>query len=386
MLSADQIESLDQLPETLLTVYFNTQEDEPARHLLVPNSLTWLRKEAESVADNLKASELEHFETQWHRIETFLVGRLPHEKAIAIFAGPHTWQLVPLPIRVRNGLQWGRPAISQLLLLVDEHKPYCVVVVDKTKARFLRYQFAEIQRIEERPFTLDVSQWKIKDMGHVTGQRIHKTRGSQRDGFDQRVEAQYARLCRETAREAASVCRTEKLAGIFLVGAGHLVEPIAANIPVEFRESIGVFREDLGRIRIAELSHRLAAPIRDWERQRAESLVQNLLGASHGAITEPDEVLMQLQKGTISSIVVASDFPLSLRECDQCGWADRSADPVCLRCGASRHTAMLKDVLPRLARHYKTQLHVVDGAAAAQLSEVGGIGGWHRETKQAASR
>lgn len=386
MLSADQVESLDALQESILTVYLNTQEDEPARHLLVPKSLTWLRKEAKSIADNLKAAECKQFETQWHRVEAFLAGRHPHEKAIAIFAGDHTWESVPLPITVENDLRWGRPAISQLLLLANEHKPYCVVVLDKAEARFLRYQFAEMVRIEERPFTVDVSQWKIKDMGHVTGQRVHKTRGSQRDDFDHRVEAQYARLFRETAREAARICRIEKLAGIFLVGASHLVEPVAANIPAEFRESIGLIREDLGRTPIAELNHRVAAPIRDWERQRAESLVQNLLGANGGAVTEPDEVLMQLQRGTISSILVASDFPLSLRECDRCGWSDRSVDPVCQRCGASRHTAMLKDVLPRLARNYKTQLCVVDGTAAAQLREVGGIGGWHRETKQAAAR
>jgi Bacterial archaeo-eukaryotic release factor family 10 len=386
MLYVDQIESLERLPGTVLTVYSNIQQEDPARHLPVPNSLTWLRKEAKSIADRLKAAERNQFETQWNRIETFLSGRHPHEKALAIFAGPHVWQFVSLPVAVENQVRWGQPAISQLLLLEVEHKPYCVVVVDKTEARFLRYQFAEMVRIAERPFLLDVSQWKTKEMGHVTGQRVHKTRGSQRDSFEHRAEAQYTRLCRETAKQAVSICRKENLSGIFLVGASHLVEPVTESIPVEFRESIGLFREDLGRIPVAELSGCLATPIRDWERQRAESLVQNLLGASRGAITEPDELLAQLQEGMVGRIVVASDFPLSLRECDQCGRVDRSADPVCRKCGGKRHLATLKDALPRLARIYKTQLHVVDGSAATQLRELGGIGGWRRETKRAAAR
>jgi hypothetical protein len=386
MFHADQIEFLEQFPGTVLTVYLNTHQEDPARHLLVPNALAWFRKEAKSIADRIEAAQRNQFKTQWSRVEMFLAGRHPHEKALAIFAGPNVWQLVPLPVVVENELRWGRPAISQLLLLAVEYKPYCVVVVDKTEARFLRYQFAEMVRIAERPFLLDVSQWKTKEMGHVTGQRVHKTRGSQRDSFEHRAEAQYARLCRETGEQAVSTCRKEKLSGIFLVGASHLVEPVAESIPVEFRESVGIFREDLGRIPVAELSSRLARPIRDWERQRGETLVQHLLGASRGAITEPDELLAQLQEGAIGSVVVARDLSLSLRECDQCGWVNRSADPVCPKCGGHRRAVTLKDLLPRLTRNHKTQLCVVDGSAAAQLRETGGIGGWQRESKKAAVR
>jgi len=385
MLSADQLESLDKLPESLLTVYLNTRQNEPARHLLVPTSLTWLRKEARSVADGLNAAQRAQFETQWSRVEAFLAGRHPHEKALVIFAGPHVWQLVPLAVKVENEIRWGRPAISQLLILAEEHRPYCVVVVDKTGARFLRYQFGEVVGIQNRSFTVDVSQWKAKDMGHVTGQKVHKTRGSQRDSFDHRVEAQYARLCGETAQQAADLCRREKLAGIFFVGASHLVEPMAADIPAESRESLGIIREDFGGIDITGLGHRLVTPIREWEREHAAALVQKLLHAEHGAVTEPDELLAQLQRGAIASIVVASDCRLSLHECDQCGWADRAADPVCPKCGAGRHGVTLKNVLPRLARKYKTQLCVVDGTAAKRLREAGGIGGWRRQAKQAAA-
>ncbi|MGC0775106.1 MAG: VLRF1 family aeRF1-type release factor [Candidatus Acidiferrum sp.] len=386
MLSAAQIESLERIPATVLTVYLNTQPEDPSRHLFVPKSLPGLRNEMKSMADGLEATESRQIKAQWDRIEKLVAGRHPAEKALAIFAGPGTWQLVPLPIPVESEVRWGRPAVSQLLLIADQWKPYCVVVMDKTEARFLRYQFGELERIEERRFILDISQWKTKEMGHVTGQGVRKTRGSQRDVFEHRADAQYARLCRETAQQALSLCRNEKLSGIFLVGPSHLVEPVAENIPAGFKESTGLFCEDLGRFPIDELSRRLAVPIRDWEQQRTESLVQSLLSAKRGVVTEPDEVLAQLQEGAIGKLVVTSDFPLSLRECDECGWADRAADPICPKCGAGRHATTLKDVLPLLARKYKTEVHVVDGSAAARLRELGGIGGWHREAKRAAAR
>lgn len=76
---------------------------------------------------------------------------------------------------------------------------------------------------------------------------------------------------------------------------------------------------DFGGVDISDIGRRLATPIRKWEREHAGALVQNLLHAEHGAVTEQDEVLGQLQRGAIASIVVASDFPLSLHECDRCG-------------------------------------------------------------------
>ena len=386
MLSADQLASLDRVPGAILTLYLNTQPDEPGRHLPVPNSLIWLRKHAKSVAEALESCDRAQFESQLHRVETFLAGRHPHEKALAIFAGSDAWQLAALPVAVQNDLKWGRPAVSQLLLLTEENRPYCVVVVDKKKARFLRFQFAELSTIEELPFAPDVSQWKEMEMGHVTGQGVRKTRGSQRDAFDHRVRAQYARACGETAHRAASVSRKDKLAAIFLVGASHLVELIAADISPEFHESLGFLREDLGGIPIAELGRRLAGPIHEWEKQRAESLVRNLLGENPDAVTEADEVLAQLQEGAISRIVVVQGLSLSLHECERCGWADRSADPVCPKCGAGRHAAMLKEVLPRLASRHKSQLVVISGTAAERLREVGGIGGWHRAAKRAVAR
>src|SRR5579863_4344762 len=147
MLYAEQIESLERISESVLTVYLNTQPENEGRHLLVPESLKWLRKEVKSVAQGLKAAERRHFKTQWDRTEAFLEGHHPEEKALVLFAGPDTWQLVALPIPVENEVTWGQPAISQLLLLAGRHKPYCVVVVDKTEARFLRFQFAEMTRI-----------------------------------------------------------------------------------------------------------------------------------------------------------------------------------------------------------------------------------------------
>jgi len=43
-------------------------------------------------------------------------------------------------------------------------------------------------------FDVDISQWKKKDLGHFAGERVRKTRGPQPEVFEDRLEAQYAKL------------------------------------------------------------------------------------------------------------------------------------------------------------------------------------------------
>jgi len=65
--------------------------------------------------------------------------------------------------------------------------------------------------LEDKSFDVDISQWKKKDLGHFAGERIRKTRGPQRDIFEHRLEAQYERLCQETAERAAALCGDQTL-------------------------------------------------------------------------------------------------------------------------------------------------------------------------------
>lgn len=376
------IEEISRLSGPVLTAFLNTQPAEPARHLPVPASITWLKEAAKSLEPNLAAAEQVLFREQLNRIEEFLRDRHPHEKSVAVFAGRNAWQFVPLQVAVNNDLRWGAPAVSQLLWLVDEHRPHCIVVVDRTGARFFRYQLRELLELEEKKFTIDISQWKMKDLGHVTGQRVHKTRGSQRDAFDHRVEAQYERLCRQAAHQAGAICAREKLQAIFLVGKDHLIELIEKDFPKELRHRVTLIKEDLGRSSVHELQNRLEPEIEKWEGQHEKALVDSLLISERGTVIEAEEALAKLQQGKVRLLVVARDFNPNLRQCMVCGWTDRSADPACPKCGATRRLAALQDVLPGLARKHNVDLEVVSGSAEKRLREAGGMGGWLRTTKQ----
>ena len=386
MVTSSQIQSLSQLARPMVTAYLNTKTEDQSHQLLVPGCLTWLKKAAKLAARELPADEKTLFQEQLDRIELFLRDRHPHERSLAIFAGAETWESVPLQVKVDNDLRWGPPALAQLLWLVDQHKPYCVLVVDRKGARFLRYQLRELVEIEDMKFEIDISQWKKYELGHVTGQTVHKTRGSQRDFFAHRMEAQYAKLCSKTARQAAMLCKKQNLAAIFLVGADHLIGPMEAAIPPDLRSRVVLIKKDLGRISGSELQRHIEPRIDDWEHQHEISLVTALFSSEQGTVIKIDEALAQLQQGKIGVLVLGQDLNVDLHQCVKCGWADRSADSVCSKCGATRQATTLRDVLPELARKYRSDIEIVGGEAAKRLREAGGMGGWLRRVERTAAQ
>jgi Bacterial archaeo-eukaryotic release factor family 10 len=376
------VSSLSELPPPLLTAYLDTRAAQPSTHGPVPGFLFWLEQEAKRLVERIRPSEQDVFRQQIARADEFLRHRASAERGLVILAGPTTWEFIPLQIQIENELHWGTPALTQLLWLLNENKPYGVVVLNHMGARFLRYRLGEMTELAEQKFDIDISQWKKKELGHVVGQGVEKTRGSQRDTHQHRMDAQYNRLWRDVATHARRLCEAEQLRALFLVGSDRIVEPVQAELPKEFRQCVISIDEDLGWFPLPELQSRLAPNIEEWQQKHEFEIVSALLGDERKAVMGIDEALAQLQKGKIRTVVVARHLNENLRQCIDCGWADRSSDPRCPVCGRERRSIELRNLLPELAASTNADIEVVGGGAAEQLIQSGGMGGWLRGRTQ----
>jgi hypothetical protein len=386
MVSAKQVESFIQLPHPLLTAYLNTRQAEPSRHPLVPESLVWLKKETKWARHGLSPTEQYRLEQQLERIREFIENRRPKERGLVIFASAKTWELVPLQVAVDNELHWGRPAVSQLLWLVEEHKPYCVVVVDHKGACFFQYQLREVLKIGEKKFDIDISEWKKKDIGHIAGQETQKTRGSQRDVFEHRMDAQYAHSCTETANQTIALSKEHNFTAIILIGEARLSGSIEAAMPRGVRQHVISLQKDFAGLAGRELEKRLEPIIEEWERKHQAAIVSEFLDSDRGTVTGIEESLFQLQNGNARKLLLTRDLDVDLRQCLKCGWTERTADPLCSACGGERHTVMLREVLPELAKLHKAEIEIVSGEAANILGKEGAMGAWLRKEKLTAAR
>lgn len=380
MLDANLIHSLPQLPTPILTAYLETNPADPRNQRHPSGYVIWLKSRGQVIGGRAPAAEQKIFREQLARVEGHLRNHPPRERGLMIFAGSGHWHLLPLHVEVENELHWGRPSLTQLLWLLDEHQPCGVVHVDRSGARFFRFWLGEIEEQAREAFRIDTSQWKRKEISPPSHPGTQKTRGPMRDVFEQRVEAQYARFFRDAAARIHDWTRREKLNPVFVAGPNESVEPVWAELPKPFREQAALVKSFPGKITPAELQARIAPEFTRWKRAHELAIVDDMLASANGrrAVVGMDETLARLQQGGARELVVVRGLGGKLRQCVRCLWSDRSADPACSACGGERRTIALRAALPELARRFGVPVEVVAGKAGEKLRAVGGLAAWLR--------
>lgn len=393
MLTTTLIQSLPELASPVLTVYLDTNQAKQINRGLKPGYLTRLESQVKLIRPAVSPVQVEAFGEQVARVEAYLRSHPLRCKGIVVFAGGDAWELVPLQVEVEDEVRWGAPALAQLYWLLDEHKPYGIVVVGQKRVQFFLYWLEEMLELEEKEFRLELT--KEKEMGPVARSggvqpamglparfrsRVTRvSRGTNRDVFEHHVSADYAHYHRQIAERVERWCAAEHLQSVFLVGLSDMSNGIWKELPEALREKAIPIDEDLGWVPRHELQRRLEPIVQRHEREREAALLDTLLGDNRGVVVGIDETLVQLQKGTVRSIAVAKGLDASLRRCGECLWADRTSDPLCPACGRERYPVTFREIFPELARRYNVSLEVVSGEAGRRLQEAGGMGAWLNE-------
>lgn len=380
----DQARIFSQLPRPILTAYLNSNPASRSRRNLVPAYLIWLKTRAKRIAESLAGPDRDLFQQQAGRIGEFLRQYVPPQPGLLLFSGPATWEIVPLPFEVNNELNWGKPALAQLFWILCEQKAYGAAVVHRSGVRYYRYQFGEMTELGQKKFQIDVSRWRRKDLGHVARPGIRKTRGSQRDVFEHRMEAQYRRICHGIAGTLKDLAGREKQAATFLVGPGRLTQCVQKGLPQDLRRNTVLIDQLPVKASAGDLQQRLETGITKWEAGRVAELLDSLFGNKPAAVIGVDETLARLQQNGIRILIVAENLDADVQRCTACGWIDRSADPVCSRCGGTRQREKLRAALPELAQAFDVDVEVVAGPGAERLEKAGGLAGWLRRSETTA--
>jgi peptide subunit release factor 1 (eRF1) len=285
---------------------------------------------------------------------------------------------LPLQVTVDDELHWGPPALKQLSWLLDEHRPAGVVVVSRTEARFFRIWLGEIVEETREAFAPDTSQWRKKHLVGPSHAGIGKRRGVQRDRFARRMEAQYGRVATELARRLSRWGEQHRLRPVLVAGPTAMVDAVFAALPGTFRPRVALRRENLSQLSPAALHARVEPVLERWKRDDELARVDALLGAtgSGRVAAGVDQTLARLQEGRVRELLIGRGTDGTVRQCERCGWVDRSADPRCPRCGGPRRAASIRVVIPELARRRRVSIEVVAGRAATRLRRTGGMGAW----------
>jgi Bacterial archaeo-eukaryotic release factor family 10 len=376
MLDTKLLESLPQIPPPVLTAYIETNPADSRNLRHPPGYLIWLKSQAKDIEGELPEGERKAFREQVQRLEEHLTQYPPRARSIVIFAGPEIWHAISLHVEAEDELFWGLPSLSQMLWLMDEHRLCGVVLADRSGAQFFHYWMGEITKDHEARINIDTFEWRRKDLKPPSQPDIEVIRGTHRDAFERRVEAQYASFYSKEAEHIRIWADARKLNAIFLMGPPKLVELVWDKLPKGLQSRTLLIHEDVEHLSRAEIQARIESEVHKWEHDYEKNLVDQLFDGSDGAraIFGVDETLLRLQEGLVRSAVAVSGLEGRVRQCTKCGWTDRTVDLTCPICGGPRLLTDLRAILPPLVRRYKVPLEVIAEDVAERLSKAGGIG------------
>jgi hypothetical protein len=366
--------NLPHIPPPILTAYLDVNPANPRNQGTPRGYLSWLKSAGQALGRELPRDARKLLKAQLARINDHLAAGAPRARGLAVFAGPHVWEVVPLQVDVAEELHWGKASMQQMAWILDEHRPRGAVLVDGSGARFFRFWLGSVTEDEAMTFFIDFSSWRKPHLRGPATSAVAKQYGVQRDRFANRVAAQRSRFATTLARRIEQWSSEGELSPIVLVGAAPEIDEVAAALPAELRARTPVIRKALSNLSPEDVKKRLAPVLGRWERDYETALVDELLAAGgRRAAIGLDETLAQLQSGSVLELVIARGATGDLRECLACGRLDRSADPVCAACGGERRPRTLRTALPELASVEDVPIEVVSGGAARKLRAAGGV-------------
>jgi peptide subunit release factor 1 (eRF1) len=359
-----------------LTLYFNTRSDQPRS--AYPARLRSLLHE---LVPGVPAEDRKPYDLAAARLMNFVSQYQPAGNSLLVFAGPKSWDEFPSRIPVRDEVSWGLPGTAQLLWLIEEYRPYGVLVAGTEHVRFLSVRLNEFEAFEEFHAKIDTSQWRERRVG-TKGRGTTQKGGRSVEAFDQRYMEQVRHFWKTLHKPLAELLEHHRIRRLVLAGTKSVLPEFTKSLPSDINNLV-VSRVNLETfISPADTVRRVLPEITAWEESRERTVVDELFGAagiSKQAAVGVDPVLKFLQEGRAMRLVIAKGFDAEVSRCTQCLNVSASANSHCAKCSATDlRKVSLTAILPRLVVDHRLPIEVVKGEPAKELAQSGGVGAFLR--------
>jgi len=360
-----------------LTLYFNTGPDLP--RATYPARF---RSLVRGIDPSISVEDRKQFEAVTARVFNFLGQYQPAGNSIIIYATEKTWQEHLSRVPVRDEVFWGRPDVNQLLWLLEEYRPYGVLIADKEHVRFLAVRLNEFEHFKEFSTDIDTSDWRKQVIGSVSRGGAVQKGGANVQAFDNRYMEQVHRFWRSLHRPIADLVTRHHIRRIVLAANKSLLPEFARSLPANLANAVVTQVAMDGFTTPTDAVKRIYPEIESWEEGRDRKTVGELLNAAgigQKAAVGIDAVLKHIQDGRAARLVVAKGLDREVSRCAVCGTIIASGSGPCSYCSASDvRKAGLASNLARLAVRYSLPVEIVKRGPGEELSRNGGIGAFLR--------
>ena len=378
MISPDTVKKLAQNADSqCLTLYFNTGPKDTRS--------AWqarFKKLLRNVDGIVTGRDHRAFDAAVARVTSFLEQYQPKGNSFLVYATKDSWQEFTSRVPVRDELHWGKPDISQLLWLLEEYRPYGVLICDQQHVRFMAVRMDEFEEYHEFSTNIDTDGWRRRHIGSSGRGKAVVKGGYDAKAFDARYMEQVRHFWRTLDKPIAELLDRFHVQRLVLAGNKSLLPEFARSLAPSISAAV-VTQVTLDAFSSpADAVKRISPAIAEWEAARDSKLVAELLDAasiSRKAAVGIEAVSQLIQEGRAARVFVARDFDRPLNECAICGHVTAGTGKTCPLCDkGTMARASIASALPRLVLSYNVPVEVMKGKAGEELAKNGGVGAFLR--------
>lgn len=296
-------------------------------------------------------------------IQTIRAWQQPPARAVAMFfCGPGGLDtVVPLRFAIQSFARFARrPVLSPLISMLDEHRRYCVVMLDRRRARIVSVMFGEVE--EEVSFESDRNSMR---------ERVWRAEG----GASLRREGELHAHAMRVVEHLWVIDRSRPIHGLVLSGDEDALQMLRRLLPPTLSRGVvqwpDPFDMDLTGPDIAHRVHVIEQAAREDE---DETLVTRIREERDGDLTVKGwgPTLAATNAGRVQTLLLPGDVARAGVFCGQDHFVALEARPTCPTCGAElRPTEHVGEAAARAVLLTDGQVRVLATRAASDLRPFG---------------
>jgi hypothetical protein len=239
------------------------------------------------------------------------------------------------------------PVVGPLVVAADRHRPVGVVAVHRRGVYVAEHRLGEVEEISGAGFWVDTSDWREMKGPAGANPALPQQSSSQTDKFDRRLQENLLRRLREQTGDLRALAARRGWDRMVLVGDPRLTRVVADDMvpegPDQAPEIIQV-EKVAAEPDASDLAELVTDELERTEEQRQQRLVTgalDTLAVGDGGRRGRDEVFDAFRAGRVERVVVPD--------------------------------GELTDELIRAALDTSAEVNVVEGEAAARLTDSGGM-------------
>lgn len=305
MLDLKEIKELEKIKsseKSIISLYLDT--DQKRKNL--DQIKTALKNLLKIVRDKIEPETIEKIR------ETVILRLDPKIKGMVFFISskPELWQVIRLPQSVRDLVVSDySPYIKPLIKLLDEFERYCLVVLDKEKAKVFTVYLG---KIEEHKDVFSYPKFPGRhDQGGWSQMRMQR-----------HTEVHIKRLIHSLNKQIFSFFRKNNFDRLIIAGSKEILPEFKKNLHPYLKQRLaGEFLTEM----FMPLKHFLDQSLKieeKIEREKEDKLVKELIeniGRGKG-VAGLGKVLSAVQKKKIQTLIVSFEFKRPGFYCEKCGF------------------------------------------------------------------